>query len=159
MAVVGLAVALAACGPGGTTGATPAAAPTNGTAQWLARGAALYVRECASCHGVRGEGQPNWAAPLPDGSLPAPPHDASGHTWHHSDAELTDIVTRGGVVYMPNSKMPAFGAKLSPDDIQAVLAHIKTFWGPREAAYQQDMTLQWAAMQAARRATATAALR
>ena len=36
----------------------------------LAAGYALYLRECAACHGARGEGQPNWKIPRPDGSLP-----------------------------------------------------------------------------------------
>ena len=50
-----------------------------------ASGAAVYVKHCASCHGANREGQPNWRERRPDGRLPAPPHDASGHTWHHAD--------------------------------------------------------------------------
>jgi mono/diheme cytochrome c family protein len=150
-AALGLACLVGACA-GPAPAEPPAAAGRPGaggqpaaTAAWLARGAQLYARECASCHGARGEGQPNWAVPLPDGSLPAPPHDATGHTWHHADGELLDIVERGGTIYLPGSKMPAFGDKLDAADRRAVLDHIKTFWGPRERDYQASITLQRAA--------------
>ena len=64
----------------------------------LRRGAALYAQHCASCHGARLEGQPDWQIAGADGVLPAPPHDETGHTWHHDDAMLTDYVRRGGQV-------------------------------------------------------------
>ncbi|MCW5719495.1 MAG: cytochrome c, partial [Bauldia sp.] len=54
----------------------------------LRAGQTLYLANCASCHGVDLEGQPNWQTPLADGRFPAPPHDETGHTWHHSDAQL-----------------------------------------------------------------------
>lgn len=112
------------------------------TAARLADGAALYGLHCASCHGAKGEGQPDWAVTLPDGSLPAPPHDATGHTWHHSDVELLRIIAEGGKFYLPTSKMPAFGSILSDAEQRAVLAHIKSMWGEREVAYQRQQTLQ-----------------
>ena len=46
----------------------------------------VYMENCASCHGVALEGQANWRQRDPDGYLPAPPHDETGHTWHHSDS-------------------------------------------------------------------------
>jgi mono/diheme cytochrome c family protein len=113
----------------------------------LAVGQAAYRRECASCHGARGEGQPAWQIPLAGGSLPAPPHDSSGHTWHHPDGLLLDIIAYGGAIYSPTSAMPAFAGKLSPAEMRAVLAYIKTFWGERERAAQQEQTLQWELMQ------------
>jgi mono/diheme cytochrome c family protein len=142
---VTLALLAAGCaGPAMPAG--PTALPTpDPTAAWQALGAAVYARECAACHGPQGEGQPNWAVALPDGSLPAPPHDASGHTWHHADPQLLEIIERGGTIYLPTSKMPAFGDKLSADERRAVLAHLKTFWGPRELEYQAGVTMQWAA--------------
>jgi len=147
--IVGLAAMLAACAPSPPADvehvAPPANPPGDATATWLARGADVYARNCAVCHGARGEGQPNWAVPLADGSLPAPPLDADGHAWHHADGELANIILNGGTVYSPDSRMPAFGATLSADDVLAVLAHIKTSWGAREASYQADMTLQWEA--------------
>ena len=46
----------------------------------LAQGQRVYVAHCAACHGAQLESQPNWRERGPDGRLPAPPHDASGHT-------------------------------------------------------------------------------
>ena len=54
-------------------------------------GKSIYVQNCASCHGVKLEGQKDWMSRLPDGLMPAPPHDETGHTWHHSDKYLFTI--------------------------------------------------------------------
>jgi len=114
----------------------------------LASGEAIYAGRCASCHGPRGEGEPDWQVERADGTLPAPPQDSSGHTWHHSDAELNRIIREGGTVYMPNSRMPAFGEELSGAETQAVLAYIKaSFWGPRERVYQAGVSREWEEMQ------------
>lgn len=98
----------------------------------LARGRALYEKNCASCHGLRLEGQPNWQRRLPNGRMPAPPHDDTGHTWHHADRALFAL-TKYGVVppYAPpgyQSDMPAFQSVLSDDEIRAVLEYIKNHW-------------------------------
>ncbi|KAB2867286.1 MAG: cytochrome c [Bauldia sp.] len=104
----------------------------------LALGARLYAERCAACHGRTLEGQANWKVRLPSGRLPAPPHDADGHTWHHSDAELFRI-TKGGmaaVVSDYESDMPAFAGVLADAEIEAVIAFIKSTWPERERAYQ-----------------------
>ncbi|WP_367178611.1 cytochrome c [Devosia sp.] len=72
-----------------------AGAITSGANAQEETGRAIYLERCASCHGVELEGQPDWMRRLPSGRLPAPPHDASGHTWHHSDRQLFDIVKNG----------------------------------------------------------------
>ena len=59
------------------------------------RGARIYAQYCAACHGGNLQGEPNWQTANEDGSLPAPPHDASGHTWHHPD-ELLFRITKYG---------------------------------------------------------------
>ena len=94
-----------------------------------ALGQKVYAAQCASCHGVRLEGQPNWRERGPDGRLPAPPHDASGHTWHHPD-ELLFRITKLGVASAANLKdyasaMPAYEGVLSDAEIVAVLSWIK----------------------------------
>ena len=97
----------------------------------VARGQAVYAAQCARCHGVNLEGQPSWRVQLPNGRLPAPPHDASGHTWHHRDADLFGITKQGIGPYAPagyQSDMPVFGGVLSDADIAAVLAFIKSRW-------------------------------
>lgn len=125
-----LALVLAACSDAPAPGGDPRADP--GDALRVARGAGLYAQQCASCHGANLEGQPNWRRRLPTGRLPAPPHDESGHTWHHPDRVLFAI-TRNGLVppHAPKgyaSDMPAFAGKLSEDEIWAVLAFIKSRW-------------------------------
>lgn len=98
----------------------------------LARGQRVYAAQCAACHGARLEGQPNWRERGPDGKLPAPPHDASGHTWHHPD-ELLFRITKHGVAKVANLKnyasaMPAYEGALSDEEIVAVLSWIKSQW-------------------------------
>ncbi|HEV2673492.1 MAG TPA: cytochrome c [Aliidongia sp.] len=105
----------------------------------IAAGAVLYQSNCASCHGAHLEGQPDWHEPGPDGLLPAPPHDATGHTWQHSDAELTELVTHSVASFAPagyRTTMPAFEGKLSPAEIHATIAYIKSTWAPGIRAYQ-----------------------
>lgn len=102
-------------------------------AQLVALGQRVYAANCASCHGAALEGQPNWQQPNADGSMPAPPHDASGHTWHHNDASLFATTKYGGAatspVAAPNA-MPAFEGRLSDREIWAVLSYIKSTWPP-----------------------------
>ena len=110
-------------------------------------GAALYQEHCATCHGAELEGQPNWRSPNPDGTLPAPPHDESGHTWHHGDRLLFDYVKHGGAETMASrgapgfkSAMPGFAVALSDDDIWDILAFLKSHWSSRARAYQEQVT-------------------
>jgi mono/diheme cytochrome c family protein len=72
--------------------------PVMPTAVDIAQGKALYAESCASCHGANLEGQPDWRTPGPDGRLPAPPHDETGHTWHHPDRVLFQYTKLGGLL-------------------------------------------------------------
>lgn len=103
-------------------------------------GKTLYMQHCASCHGANLEGQPNWRIRMANGRLPAPPHDETGHTWHHPDKVLFGIVKFGVVPpYAPDnyqSDMPAFRDKLSDEQINAILNYIKGTW-PKEIQDQQ----------------------
>lgn len=116
-----------------------------GNLQLVTRGKEIYAAQCAACHGAKLEGQANWRTRLPNGRLPAPPHDESGHTWHHPDAVLFDIVKNGlvpGRTAPPDyqSDMPAYGDVLSDQDIVAVLAYIKSTWPARARAAQEEVT-------------------
>jgi mono/diheme cytochrome c family protein len=108
-------------------------------------GAALYQQNCASCHGAELQGQPDWRSPGPDGRLPAPPHDATGHTWHHGD-EILFRITRDGTAAVVGggyaSDMPGFGDALTDAEIRAILDYIKSTWPERERAYQRERTQQ-----------------
>lgn len=114
-------------------------------AQLVAQGAALYAKHCASCHGANLEGQANWRERKADGKLPAPPHDASGHTWHHPDRVLFRV-SKEGMAWVgdPNyqSDMPAFAGVLSDQEIQAVIAFIKNHWPEPVRAQQQTIDQQ-----------------
>jgi mono/diheme cytochrome c family protein len=104
----------------------------------------VYTQHCAACHGAKLEGQPNWRARLPNGRMPAPPHDDGGHTWHHPDDVLFGI-TKYGLVppYAPpgyESDMPAFKDVLSDAEIRAVLAYITSHWSREIRKLRAEMT-------------------
>jgi mono/diheme cytochrome c family protein len=117
--------------------------PSNPTQ--VAQGQQVYTAHCARCHGANLEGQPNWQQELPSGGRPAPPHDATGHTWHHPDALLFDIIKNGGRASSPSdyqNNMPAFGGLLRDDEIWAVLAFIKSAWPADIQAAQEQVNQQ-----------------
>ena len=109
----------------------------------LALGEKVYRTQCAACHGSHLEGQPNWRERGADGLLPAPPHDASGHTWHHPD-DLLFRITKHGVAKAANlndyrSAMPVYEGVLSDDEIVAALSWIKAQWPPKVRAQHDQM--------------------
>jgi mono/diheme cytochrome c family protein len=113
----------------------PATSADYKNAALVAHGSRVYADHCASCHGANLEGQPDWMKHLPDGKLPAPPHDPSGHTWHHSDGRLFLIIKDGLGDDYPTD-MPLFKDVLSDHDIWATLAFIKSTW-PEEIRAKQ----------------------
>ncbi|MCE8000930.1 MAG: cytochrome c [Rhodobiaceae bacterium] len=110
-------------------------------AETVALGRMVYKENCASCHGIDLEGEPDWRTRRPDGLLPAPPHDETGHTWHHPDQVLFDI-TKLGLARAANlenyeTAMPAYEGILTDDEIIAVLSFIKSTW-PAEIRDRHD---------------------
>ena len=104
----------------------------------LKDGRKLYSENCASCHGANLEGQPNWQSPNAEGILPAPPHDETGHTWHHDNALLFSYTKLGGEGALKQrgienfkSGMPAFSDVLSDEKIWNILAYIQSTWPER----------------------------
>jgi mono/diheme cytochrome c family protein len=126
--------------------ASAGAAPDLGAPIRIADGRRVYEAHCASCHGAELEGQPDWTSRRPDGRLPAPPHDDSGHTWHHPSEQLFGLTKHGLVP--PNappgyaSDMPAFAGVLSDDEIWNVLAYIRSRWSPAVRARQDQLEAQ-----------------
>jgi mono/diheme cytochrome c family protein len=109
----------------------------------IALGEQVYRQHCAVCHGVNGEGQRPDAPLQKDetGRFPAPPHDGTGHTWHHDDDLIIQIIVEGGMGTPEDFyEMPAFGEVLTDAEINAVLAYIKTFWTDEQRAIQQERT-------------------
>jgi len=111
---------------------TPTLRPND--AKLVATGARIYAEHYASCHGAQGEGQPDWRERGSDGLLPAPPHDPSGHTWHHPDDQLFAMTKYGlaKLIGQPDYRtaMPVYDGVLSDQDIIAVLSWIKAQWPP-----------------------------
>ena len=118
--------------------ATPSLAGHELEGRDIASGQTLYAKNCASCHGANLEGQPNWQSPDENGVLPAPPHDQTGHTWHHDNALLFSYTLLGGEKALEErgitgftSGMPGFGDTLSDDEIWNILAYIRSTWPER----------------------------
>lgn len=108
----------------------------------VARGAVLYAENCASCHGAELQGAPNWRQPLPEGLMPAPPHDETGHTWHHPDEllfRLTKLGTAAVVGQGYESNMPGFSETLDDQEILDVLGFIKSSWPSEIIARHNDL--------------------
>ncbi len=138
LAVVAFAGFWVASGPG------TANAPGPGDVD-IALGADLYAESCASCHGAKLEGQPDWRSTGADGRLSAPPHDETGHTWHHGDRILFDYVKLGGNAALAksgvdgfDSGMPGFADSLTDPQIWDIIAYLKSTWPDRIRAVQAE---------------------
>lgn len=139
VAGVGLPVAVLALGAWLMFAAGPPQPGDPGDPAQVARGKTIYAQQCASCHGTGLGGQPNWRKRKPDGRFPAPPHDESGHTWHHPDDQLFAVTKFGTAAFAGpgyRTDMKGFGDVLSDDEIWAVLAYIKSTW-PEEIRRRQ----------------------
>ena len=107
------------------------------TVQAAPKGREIFTSNCAACHGAAGEGQPDWHVSKDDGTLPPPPLNGDGHTWHHADGLLYRVVSQGGKIFedpsIPSFKsaMPTFGDRLSHQEIIEVLTYVKSLWGDK----------------------------
>ena len=133
---VGLSVALILGGLWVALASTPSWPDALGTVLRERRGQAVYDANCVSCHAGPTGGKID--------DYP-PPHNANGHTWHHPDCFITRV-TRDGIsapsaLAPPGAPtMPAFRDRLSADDIDAVVAYIKTLWTPPQRDAQASFT-------------------
>ena len=133
---VGLSAALIGGGLWLAWASTPSWPDTISTLLRERRGQQVYDASCVSCH----------AGPTGGAIDDYPPrHNANGHTWHHPDCFIIRV-TRDGIsqpsALAPTGAptMPGFGDRLSPDDIDAVLAYIKTLWTPEQRIAQASFT-------------------
>jgi mono/diheme cytochrome c family protein len=107
-------------------------------------GRQVYEANCAGCHGLEGVGA-NPEAPLErdeSGLLPAPPQDATGHTWHHPDRQLIQIIREGSSYEDFRSEMPGFDDRLTDEEIDAGLVYIKTLWDDDQLDFQATVSAQ-----------------
>jgi len=94
----------------------------------MTRGRKLFLRNCAVCHGANAEGSPNWRQREPDGKYPPPPLNGTGHAWHHPMKAL-QLTIRDGTQKIGDN-MPAWGDKLSVQEIDDVIAWFQGEWPP-----------------------------
>lgn len=77
-------------------------------------GAALFKGKCAMCHAADGSGSTPTGKSMKIRDLRAP------EVQKQTDIQLTDVIAGG------KGKMPAFGRKLTTQEIQAIIAHLRT---------------------------------
>lgn len=117
----------------------------------VVEGAGVYAQNCAGCHGRNLQGQALWQLHDRYAARRAPAHDATGHTWQHSDDDLFHMTKFGrfpGAPVPAISYMPAFAGRLSDRDITAVLAYIKSRWPIGLRAAQASLNPGFAGMPA-----------
>ncbi len=94
----------------------------------LALGAEVYVANCATCHGVDGEGHGEIEV--------APALNSTEHAWHHADGQLQRLIAKG------SEQMPPFGESLTNDEIVAVIRYFQTWWSEGQLNSQQSLSGQ-----------------
>ena len=92
----------------------------------VTRGATLFAKNCAVCHGARAEGAPQWSRPGPDGKYPPPPLNGTAHTWHHPTDVLVRTIKEGTAKL--GGSMPAWGNELADEEIAAIIAWFQSLW-------------------------------
>ena len=90
------------------------------------QGETVFSNHCASCHGARAEGTPDWHRRDSDGKFPPPPLDGSAHAWHHPVSILMRSIMEGSPGGFGN--MLGFKGKLTPDETTAAIAYFQSFW-------------------------------
>lgn len=91
----------------------------------IARGKLLFTKHCIQCHGANAQGDFQWRKRNPDGTFPPPPLNGTGHAWHHSHDWLHEMIHSGTE---PQGNMPAWGDKLSDEQIDDIIAWFQSLW-------------------------------
>ena len=114
---------------------------TRDSALMIARGKIIYENNCVSCHQVNLVGAENWKGLDEDGHRKAPPLNGTGHTWHHDDATLHNIIKYGLAKLVKNyeGKMIGFGDKINDKQIDSVLSYIKSHW--EDEIYERQISI------------------
>jgi mono/diheme cytochrome c family protein len=142
--VVAATLAIASCSQGVDTpdGVSVTPSGADGLAmldgESVAAGSALYATFCASCHADDLSGGEDWKTRNDDGSYRPPPQDSTGHTWHHSDRLLVDLIANGSD--FSQTRMPSFGDVLTDEEILSILDYFKSTWGEQERHFQWEVT-------------------
>ncbi|MGK2927401.1 MAG: c-type cytochrome [Lysobacterales bacterium] len=97
----------------------------------LARGAEVYQVNCATCHGPAGAPAADSELVKSLGVMPANFADALFNS-REPASTWKMVIVHGGAAMGFSEMMPAFGATLSEQDIDNVLAYIKTLGGEHD---------------------------
>lgn len=101
-------------------GSKPATAPA-ASPESIARGAALYKRQCVMCHGATGVGDGPAAKTL-KGKLPSLADKTAMSKL--TDAQIHEAITNGKKTETGN--MPALGKRLKPEEISDIVNYVRT---------------------------------
>jgi mono/diheme cytochrome c family protein len=82
-------------------------------------GAKLYKQFCRGCHGADGRGGGHTFMPHIDRLT------RKGYIDILPDEHLVAVITEGGTAHGMSSYMPAWGDRLTPDEIHDIVAHIR----------------------------------
>jgi mono/diheme cytochrome c family protein len=101
---------------------------TTGTAK--VEGAKVYAAKCASCHGKAGKGNPAMAKGFKVD--PAALDLTDEATAAQADDALEAVTLKG------KGKMPAFGEKLKAEEVEALLAYIRSLAPAKEGTEKEE---------------------
>ncbi|SRR5581483_1294862 len=97
------------------------------SAQNKEEGKKFYVTYCSSCHGDSGKGDGPAAASLPV----KPANHTDGNVMNKlSDKTLFDIIAKGGPAGGKSNFMPAWGGALKENQIQDIVAYLRSIANP-----------------------------
>lgn len=90
-------------------------------------GRALYQQYCSVCHGPQGKGD----GPAASTMNPKPRNHTDGPYMNAlSDAHLTTVISEGGAAVQRSPLMPSWKGALTPQQIQDVIAYLRTLAVP-----------------------------
>ena len=128
--IAAAALFIAACGQAATTNnnvtvasntATPAPAEPSATIDQAEFAKGLYAKNCAICHKDSGKG----GKVTVDGKTIEPDDITTAKMKAKPDEKLAEYISEG----FPDDGMPAFKEKLNPDQIKAVVRHVRVLQG------------------------------
>lgn len=100
----------------------------------IAKGRIVFEENCQACHGENGVGEtPDDPYAEDEFGFKAPALNNDTHAWHHSDRNLMATILNGS---SRNERMAAFKDALSDEEVENVVAYIKSLWNFRSLACQ-----------------------
>jgi mono/diheme cytochrome c family protein len=105
-------------------------APGLGRAQSAAEGQKLYMTYCSSCHGDKGRGDGAAGKALP---VKPADHTDGKLMSSFSDEFLINIISKGGAAVGKSSFMPGWGGVLKENQLQDLLAYLRSIASPPKA--------------------------